>query len=81
MMDVVLYLGMGLIALSVCVRWWRIIVPLCGTTLLAWAVDAFTPLQTVWFTYPCMAAGLGAGLFWHRLVNRRSLTLLHEPQS
>ncbi len=74
-MDVVLYLGLALIALSICVRWWRVSVPLCSATLLAWAVDIYTPLHTVWFTYPCMAAGLVGGLVWHRLAKRPSASV------
>lgn len=78
-MDVVIYLGLGLVALSICVRWWRIFLPLSCATLLAWAVDIYTHLQTVWFTYLCIAVGLRTGLQWYRAVTRRSTNATGEP--
>jgi hypothetical protein len=69
-MDVIFSVGIALLGISVALMWWRIFLPLAVSLLISWLVAKFTPLDSVWFTYPCLALGLLLGAAWHRESKR-----------
>lgn len=69
-MDVIFSVGIALVGISVALMWWRIFLPLAVSLRISWLVANFTPLDSVWFTYPCLALGLLLGAAWHRESKR-----------
>lgn len=69
-MDSLTTIGWVLLAVSVTLRWWRIVVPLATATLVSWLIDMHTPIHSVWLSYALVVASLGAGVGW-QLSSRR----------
>lgn len=62
--------GWALLGLSLCIRWWRITVPVAGSLLISWCLARFTPLDSAWISYLGLAAALLGGVLWHRAAQR-----------
>ena len=65
-METVTTIGLVLLAMSLTLRWWRIVVPVAAAIFISWLIDTYTPVHSVWVTYSLMLAALVFGVFWQR---------------
>ena len=65
-METLMTIGLVLLAVSLTLRWWRIVVPVAAVTSISWLIDMYTPIHSVWLTYFLMLVALVFGILWQR---------------
>jgi len=61
-------MGWILLAMTVLIRWWRVVIPVALSQFVAWGMSAVTSIQSVWIWLPLLVIGLVVGVMWQRKI-------------